>query len=442
MARIFVDTLADVVNGADGVTSLREAVALAETTAGRDQIFFTQGGTLSFTLGDIEISSGISISGDVTGNGVADVVLDGTSNGARAFEVRQGGVLALENLTLQNFVEAGNLGGAVRIRVGGELSVEETAFLNNRSIEGGAIGNQGILSIRDSDFTGNEATSTGGGGAVASRGSVLEVVGSVFSQNTSSVAGGAIIGSGSNQTTVVNSAFLGNDAGNGGAIAQFGGTLDLIGSTLAGNIATEGGGVSALSSGADRGDVSIAFSTLTDNTADEGAGILVAESDLDLANSILTGNRTGGGVEDNLDGDGTSGYNAAVLGTVAQSLFGGAGAYGFGTATGASYGVSAGDIFEQTNASNGGIGGGSTLPLTQGASTAALLQSDGALPADTLDVDGDGDRDEPLPLDGAGRARVSDGTAEIGAVEARPGILVVTTTQDSSVAAAAELTLR
>ena len=99
--KIIVDTGLDIVDANDCVTSLREAIALAEATAGADEIVFAEGllglnGTLrinidtdprspnligstrtDFTGYTVNSGDGLTINGDIDGDGVADVELNG-----------------------------------------------------------------------------------------------------------------------------------------------------------------------------------------------------------------------------------------------------------------------------------------------------------------------------------------------------------------------------
>src|SRR3954471_8178944 len=64
---IVVTTTADVINGADGVLSLREAVALANATAGDDTIQLADGATYALTIcaaNDLETDNAL---GDLNG---------------------------------------------------------------------------------------------------------------------------------------------------------------------------------------------------------------------------------------------------------------------------------------------------------------------------------------------------------------------------------------
>ena len=79
MALIIVDTANDVVNAGDGVTSLREALILAQGTAGADRIEFnlTANTLVNANNGVLEIVAGedVTISGDIDGDGDADIAI-------------------------------------------------------------------------------------------------------------------------------------------------------------------------------------------------------------------------------------------------------------------------------------------------------------------------------------------------------------------------------
>ncbi|HWB70575.1 MAG TPA: right-handed parallel beta-helix repeat-containing protein, partial [Solirubrobacterales bacterium] len=126
---------------------------------------------------------------------------------------------------------------------------------------GGAIENQGTLTVRNASFSSNVGAN---GGAISSAaGSTLTVEDSTFSHNsTTSVGGGALIVFGT--ATVVRSAITDNTAPvNGGGInVQPGGSLTFSNSTAAGNVSGSLGGAFS-----NLGTLSVQSSTIADNTA-------------------------------------------------------------------------------------------------------------------------------------------------------------------------------
>jgi Bacterial Ig-like domain (group 3) len=147
---------------------------------------------------------------------------------------------------------------------------------------GGAILDDGALTVRHSRFSTNSASN---GGAIANAaGGSLAVQDSTFSDNTTTgVGGGAIIAVGT--TTVERSAMVDNTAPiNGGAInVQPAGSATVTGSTVAGNTSGSlGGGISNL------GTLTLQASTITDNDGADGSAIASGNTNVTLAADIIT----------------------------------------------------------------------------------------------------------------------------------------------------------
>ncbi len=113
--------------------------------------------------------------------------------------------------------------------------------------DGGGVVNSGVLSVQNCVFSGNNAG--GRGGAIANIGGTLSVVGSTFSSNYAGAGnhagqrGGGIYNGSGAALTVVNSTFSGNTAtGQGGGIADDG-SATVTAATFTGNTATDGGGI-------------------------------------------------------------------------------------------------------------------------------------------------------------------------------------------------------
>lgn len=176
---IFVTTGADVVDANDGVVSLREALAMAKGTAGSDIILFDQTVSHVVLTDRLVIESGeqVSIIGDRTGDGVADVTIDG--NGVTShFLIEAGATAAMQSL---NFVGgyAGRVDGAAGADGSdGSAGVSGDAFFPNAgngsdaehgedgghgSDAAGSITNFGTLRIIRSQFAGNQGVAGYGG---------------------------------------------------------------------------------------------------------------------------------------------------------------------------------------------------------------------------------------------------------------------------------------
>ena len=238
-------------------------------------------------------------------------------------------------------------GGGLWNSAAGTLIVDGTAFSENVAAGGeadnggGAIyGDGGAITIRNANFTKNQATSgSGSGGAILNKGGRLEVRNSELTGNVSRRAGGAIETVGTGGVAVVNSNFRNNltgganGPGNGGALHVSGAdTVFIAGGTFEGNRAFNEGGAlwnqagatmtiqgatlranSAAGAAADAGGggiynngglLNLRSATLESNRADQGSGsgggIFNNSGTLSVSGGTLTNNisnRAGGAIE-------------------------------------------------------------------------------------------------------------------------------------------------
>jgi hypothetical protein len=148
----------------------------------------------------------------------------------------------------------------------------------------------------------------GAGGAVLRLGGSLTVIDSAFLSNAASIdglemAGGAIYAVGGGATTIVGSTFTGNRASNGGALGLLDSGLVLVNSVVQGNAATglddspgqagSGGGV--IVDGAGKG-VRVCGAIVSDNQANTyGGGMLVFSRDgqgrVEIDRTTISGNQ-------------------------------------------------------------------------------------------------------------------------------------------------------
>ena len=385
-------TTADDEMNADGDCSLREAVQAANTntvvdqcdgTSG-DQITFASAYTITLSLGELLVTEGV----DVDASGTPGVVVDG--NGAsRIFDVNAPDeTVVFSALTLQNGnsgmggSSAPNAGGAVDLKSGsaaifnGVNVLTSTAGVNGGGIHGagntsivingggesgfpsliqgnvaegaaagmggGGVWGAGTVAISgDVTIDGNMATgAAGSGGGVFNFGGVLTITGATISNNMANRAGGGVedFGDADDDTdvTLTNVTLSGNsiataNPGNGGGLHSGGGEIVVVGGSVTGNTATEGGGLWASGSldvsggtvidgnsgtgpAADNGGgglyneggtMTVSGATITNNTASgtagSGGGILNAGGTLSVTGGLIqfnTANRAGGGIED------------------------------------------------------------------------------------------------------------------------------------------------
>ena len=153
----------------------------------------------------------------------------------RVFMVNSGVWLSLNKLTIADG-NAGEGGGGGIYNNYGTLSVSNSTFSGNQATTyaGGGIYNIGTLTVSNSTFSGNSATgSYGYGGGISNEG-VLTVSNSTFSGNSAGQGGG--INNNGGTLTVINSTFAGNSAGFGaGGINNLGGTATLKNTIVANN---------------------------------------------------------------------------------------------------------------------------------------------------------------------------------------------------------------
>ncbi|MDY3559753.1 YDG domain-containing protein [Gemmata sp. JC673] len=261
---LVVTTTADAVNAFDGLTSLREAVAYANTHPGADTITFASGvagGTIVLTDDQLTLTDAAQTTID---GGAAGVTLDG-NNASRVLFVGTGASAALNHLTITR----------------------------GRTLDGAGIYNQGTLTVSASTIANNNASF---GGGISNYGT-LTVTGSTVANN-GSYHGGGIFNRAS--ATVTASTIANNYADDsGGGISNVGGTIAFLSSTITNNAASRvsgGGGGGIYSSGA---TTTLTSTILTDEFVDFGGGNLSASS----ANNLLVGSGSVGGLSSGANGN-------------------------------------------------------------------------------------------------------------------------------------------
>jgi hypothetical protein len=214
----------------------------------------------------------------ILGNG--DTIERVGSKAFRLFDVSAGSSLTLDHLTLQG-------GWAYDSRVWWGVGSD-----------GGAIYNQGTLTVRNgSTLSGNTANNEGGG-IYNAGGTVTVSNGSTLSHNTA-YSGGGIYNAGGT-VTVSNSTLSGNTANyEGGGIDNDGGAVTVSSSTLSGNSAGSfGGGIynSPHDFGGgvyNDGTLTVSGSTVSLNTAIEAGGGILNQGTATFTSSAISSNSAG-----------------------------------------------------------------------------------------------------------------------------------------------------
>jgi|GEM_PF-392566 len=337
--QIDVTTFADVVNAADGVTSLREAIIMANGIAGPN-IIGLQNGTYALAIagigedaaatGDLDLTDEILLTGVGRGFSMIDAAgldrglhLIGVPAELEEFDIVNG--LADNGGGLEN--SAGTLdafrvaftdntanglpgsGGGLRNDVGGSINLEQVVFFNNTANRAGGgiedISGTAANTLLDVDFFNNNAgvapatAAPGNGGAIHISGAGdMDITGGLVNGNVAAAEGGGFWNS-IGTMTVTDTSFIGNDAQGapadqgGGALFNNGGTLNLIDVLATFNAASgaAGSGGVLLST---NGLVTIVNSRLlASNASRAGGAIELIEGTLSLDDSELAFNSTG-----------------------------------------------------------------------------------------------------------------------------------------------------
>ncbi|MEH2158095.1 DUF4347 domain-containing protein [Nostoc sp.] len=281
----------------NGITTLREAINLANATAGDDAIAF--GGIFSDTTPDIiTLTSGqLTITDDVTilGTGASKLTVSG-NNASRVFEISGfGRDVSIDGLKIANGNDSGILADTNTF-----LSLSNSNVSDNTSTSsGGGINNKGTLKLANTNVSGNTTTSSGGG--ISNQG-VLNLIKSNVSDNTATSSGGGIYSAG--VLNLTESSVFGNTATSSGGGIYSEGDFKLINSTVSNNTANNGAGINnGGTSFFSFGTGTLTNSTVSDNKALEDGGGISNLSSLNLINSTITNNTA----DSNGDGVGNGG---------------------------------------------------------------------------------------------------------------------------------------
>ncbi|AFY80370.1 DUF4347 domain-containing protein [Oscillatoria acuminata] len=264
---------------AGNVSDLIKAITTANND-GQDSIINLEKGIYNLTEinNDILGANGLpSIqTGKLTINGnEAEIIRDQGAPGFRIFHVGADADLTLNNLTVKN----------------GWANIPPTPEDNNTS-DGGGIYNEGILTLDQSNLTGNRAEDDGGG---INNAGTLTVIESSISNNFAQDQGGGIRHTDDNLLTVIGSTINDNEAGNHGGGFQNGSTAIISNSTISNNRAVNDGGGFY-----NTGNLTVNHSTIAFNVADNngngtgnGGGIFFNGeeiTDLNLSHTLVAGN--------------------------------------------------------------------------------------------------------------------------------------------------------
>ncbi len=332
-----VNSLADVIDANDGVTTLREAIAAANSQSGQNTIAFDLASDAQIDLtGRLEIIDDLIINGGgvtIAGNGTfdnffisnADVVFDGLTitNGSDGIEVGGGTSLTLTNSAVVNNADDGiDLNGADNT-----LSISGSAINNNGGNGVEIDASSSTITVSNSSFTGNSGDGIGfdeGGN------NTLTLVNADLSGNTGD---GLDVNSSGNNITITNANLDGNGIGaaievedgleidgnnntvtlsNASLTGNTGDGLDIDGtaafnSVTLSNTSVSGNSEDGVEIDGSNNSLSAVNGSFTDNTGD-GIDVNSSGNNVTLSNVNLSGNGVGAAieVEDGLEIDGSN----------------------------------------------------------------------------------------------------------------------------------------
>ena len=329
-ATFTVNSLLD--DGDGGNTTLREAIASANSTPGADTINFSVTGDIQLTAGRLGIFDDVTI----TGPGPEQLTVHGDDDGGNVFYLYSnppivvtisgltvtegngdfgGGISVFgSTLTLDDMVITENgadLGGGVAA-TSATLVITDSTISDNLAIRGGGVfSDSTILTITGTQFIHNSVDGdsdygAGGGLAVGGEGGSASITGSVFDDNQAVVGAGIGLNARNTPVAIVNTTLTGNDAVFiGGGLAMDMSNDDpadlvtITDSTISGNTAANGGGGGIFFYGPYEASsrLRVDRSTISGNDGGEGGGVLIRngfdfDDDQDVTHSVTVSDST------------------------------------------------------------------------------------------------------------------------------------------------------
>lgn len=235
------------------------------------------------------VSSGASLTLDHAA--LANACLDGDSQGDGGAILNQG-TLTLDKVTFTNN-KAFWTGGALYMAEDSLLTSDLGVFTNNEAYEGGAVGTclGSDIQINNSTFTNNQAFD---GGGIYNRG---DFVGSGLTftgnkANRGAGGGGGAIANMNGTVAIDGCTIQGGDANLGGGIYNYTSAMTVTNCELTGNFATAGGAIHS------NADLTLSHSFITENAAEGSGGGLYLLSAATIDHVAVTENNAdnGGGI--------------------------------------------------------------------------------------------------------------------------------------------------
>jgi len=255
-----------------------------------------------------------------------------------------------------------DFGGGLFNDDSGSVTIVESTFTSNAATtDGGGLFNDrtGTVAITGTQVTSNSA-GRDGGGLYNNDQSTLTAIDSTISQNTAVGDGGGLLSELAALATLNNTTVAANSAERGGGVFNQDGTVTITASPLSANTASgDGGGFYVTSNGV----VNAGNSTLSGNTAEGNGGGFRNEGVVTLSNTRVIDNTS------NLDGGGVSNTRVLTLqnGTTVTGNVSGANGGGIASTGNGNVNLAQIVVTSNTAAADGGAihnSGGSSLTVT------------------------------------------------------------------------------
>lgn len=414
-----------------GTTTVTDTT-ISDNTAGQYGGGIYNEGNLMLLASTVSNNSSSIQGGGIWSNGPL-TIQNGTTIGNGNVSGYGGGIYSLGTMTITSSTVSGNqatanTGGGVFNAFGGNATLDMVTVQSNTSWSGAGINNEGLMIVRNSVITQNNANYDGAGiytyhdatttvdastissnhawfGGGFFNGGTLHIQnGTMVDANTASFGGGVHNGGGGESQTgvlLIDDSTVSHNSGYlGGGILNASGTLTINRSTFSSN-SGEGGGILNYS-----GPVSITNATFESNTSgSQGGGISNDGGTLTIVNGTFAGNSavSGGGIYNN--------STASLKNTIVANSPSGGNCYG-----------------SLTDNSGNLVWGDTTCPGTNADPKLGALTNDGgptqtmALLSGSAAIDAGSDTGCPA-TDQRGTIRMQGAHCDIGAYELVTGTL-------------------
>lgn len=220
----------------NGVCTLRAALQKAIAFPGGGIVINLPAGTYVRGSGYPTITASLTIQGA----GLASTFVDAAGLD-RGFYVDEGAVVTISGITIRNAASPGPSAIGTGILNFGMLAVQDSQIVDGRA---GGVWNEGTMTLLNSSVMRNSSSGFNGG-IVNGRGP-LNVINSLIAYNSAASGAGGFSVQGTGKVTIVNSTISNNYAsGAGGAgirILDAAAVLEVLNSTIAGNLIVPGAG--------------------------------------------------------------------------------------------------------------------------------------------------------------------------------------------------------